>query len=319
MGRLEEHVRSDARNPEKQILMVHFLQNAEIDRVAWDKAITSSRQSLIYGMSWYLDLVSPGWCGLAEDGYTAVMPLTVKKKYGVSYLIQPLYTQQLGIFSGDFPAEEKISEFIAAIPLKFKYISLNLNFGNSSIPTIFSAGRNKDYVLNLENDYNSLIAAYSENTRRNLQKAKNLTISFDGRLNDLTRLKAENTSENRINIPTKTIQNFVSEVMNHDAGFICSGSFEDSVCASVFFLHFQKRIYYLIPVSNPTGKDKKAMFAIIDSVIRKFAGTPAILDFEGSNIPGIARFFEGFGAVNQQYPALKINNLPFPLNKLLKS
>jgi hypothetical protein len=34
------------------------------------------------------------------------------------------------------------------------------------------------------------------------------------------------------------------------------------------------------------------------------------LDFEGSNIPGIARFYKGFGALPQTYYSLHQNRLP---------
>jgi hypothetical protein len=41
-----------------------------------------------------------------------------------------------------------------------------------------------------------------------------------------------------------------------------------------------------------------------------------LLDFEGSDIPNLAFFYSSFGAVNQAYPALKINRLPFYLKWL---
>ncbi len=298
--------------------MIRFLKNAEIDREAWDYCISNSRQNLIYGLSWYLDIVSPGWCGLVDNGYSTVMPLPVKIKYGFPYIIQPIYTQQLGIFSGkNLPAEE-IKDFMDAIPQQYKYIALNLNFNNDGSAKGLSVRENNNFELSLEKNYESIASAFSANTRRNLQKAKDLKIWFDGSLEELLQMKTENTGINRKRIPTQKIQEFTRAVMERGAGFICSASAEGKTCAMVFFLHHKERIYYLIPVSNSTGKEKKAMFAIADRIIHKFAGNAKILDFEGSNIPGIARFFEGFGAVNRPYPALKINRLPFPLNQFRK-
>ncbi len=298
--------------------MIRFLQNSEIDRPKWDECIEHSSQGLVYGLSWYLDLVSPGWCGLAEDDYSAVMPLPAKKKYGISYVIQPLYAQQLGVFSPEIPGEVIIAEFIKAIPGHFKYIALNLNFENRDFRDHIHSFSN-NYELSLENSYDSIFEGYASNTKRNIQKAIGLNISFDGNVDELVQLKAENTAKSRKKIPSSKIKEFVKAVMDHGAGFICTASLDNIPCASVFFLHNKKRIYYLIPVSNPAGKDKKAMFAIIDLVIQKFAGSRLVLDFEGSNINGIARFFEGFGAVNRPYPNLRINRLPFPLNQFRKS
>jgi hypothetical protein len=40
-----------------------------------------------------------------------------------------------------------------------------------------------------------------------------------------------------------------------------------------------------------------------------------LVDFEGSNIPSIAAFFEGFGATKEIYMHWHFNKIPF--NKLL--
>jgi hypothetical protein len=53
-------------------------------------------------------------------------------------------------------------------------------------------------------------------------------------------------------------------------------------------------------------------------LIKEFAGQPIILDFEGSDIPGIAQFNKSFGAEKEFYFKIKINRLPWWL-KLLKS
>ena len=41
-----------------------------------------------------------------------------------------------------------------------------------------------------------------------------------------------------------------------------------------------------------------------------------IVDFEGSNIEGVARFYKGFGAHHTFYSTVKINRLPFYLRWL---
>jgi hypothetical protein len=319
MGRLEKYVYSDARNTEKQVLMIRFLRNNEINRPEWDNCIGGSRQGLVYAMSWYLDHVSPGWCGLMEEDYSIVMPLPVKKKYGISYIIQPLYSQQLGIFSKNLLTADKIAEFINSIPLQFKYISLNLNFDNELIPGFPVQKLNNNFELDLNREYQEIAESYSVNARRNLQKASGFTIRFDGSIEELTRLKTQNTAKHRSRIPPQKIQEFIYSNLKQSSGFICSAAIDSKTIAAVFFLKSEKRIYYLIPVSNSEGKEKKAMFVIIDKVIQKYSGSPVILDFEGSNIPGLARFFEGFGAVNHPYPSVKINRLPFPLNQFRKS
>jgi hypothetical protein len=47
------------------------------------------------------------------------------------------------------------------------------------------------------------------------------------------------------------------------------------------------------------------MTQVIDSILKKYSETDYILDFEGSMIPGIARFFKSFGAKEEEYFSFK--------------
>jgi hypothetical protein len=46
-------------------------------------------------------------------------------------------------------------------------------------------------------------------------------------------------------------------------------------------------------------------------------GSDLEFDFEGSMLPGLQRFYAGFGAKPYLYMRLTHNRLPFPLNRLL--
>ena len=43
------------------------------------------------------------------------------------------------------------------------------------------------------------------------------------------------------------------------------------------------------------------MYALFDQLIKKYSATHKILDFEGSDIPGVRRFFGGFGPARIPY------------------
>ena len=60
--------------------MPKYIESKNIDKSRWDQCVSSSKSPLVYGYSWYLDLVSPEWCGIIMEDYSAVMPLPVKKK-----------------------------------------------------------------------------------------------------------------------------------------------------------------------------------------------------------------------------------------------
>jgi len=92
----------------------------------------------------------------------------------------------------------------------------------------------------------------------------------------------------------------------------------NTLCAAAFFFFSGKRVTYLNAVSTEEGKNINAMHLIVDQFIKEHSGSALTLDFEGSIIPGIARFYNGFGALAEQYYSLKSNNLPLPLRWLKK-
>ena len=85
---------------------------------------------------------------------------------------------------------------------------------------------------------------------------------------------------------------------------------ENRLCAAVFFCRWRERVIYLNPASNTDGRKSSAMFFLINNFISANAGQSMILDFEGSMVPGVARFYRGFGAEPELYFPLKINRLP---------
>ena len=56
---------------------------------------------------------------------------------------------------------------------------------------------------------------------------------------------------------------------------------------------------------------------LLDNIIKEFSQTGLVLDFEGSDIPGIEHFYKSFGAINQPYNKIHFNRLPYFL-RLLK-
>ena len=112
-------------------MQIQHLQHKHIDFKKWDDTILSSANHLGYAYSWYLNIVSPGWEALVTDDYEFVMPLPVKRKYKIPYLVQPVLTQQLGIFSKEEINDEVIQLFIKNIP----YYSYELNMNERNFNT----------------------------------------------------------------------------------------------------------------------------------------------------------------------------------------
>jgi hypothetical protein len=302
--------------------MIRYLKHNEIDRDQWDHCITCSVNRLIYGYSWYLDIVSPGWAGLVEDDYQGVFPLTCKKKFGVQYLYQPLFTQQLGIFTKGVLSSALVKDFLAAIPPQFRFGEIHLNSFNKTEGIGFETVIRTNQELELVQPYEVLARNYSQNAKRNLKKAAEAGVMVKRKVDpeDLINLYRENFGKREARLKYRdyvAIRTLMEQCIRRSKGILmAAGTRDDKPDAAAFFLHEDDRFIFLFSASDYNTRDNGAMFMLIDTFIREHSSRPVILDFEGGNLPNLARFYQGFGARETNYPLIRINRLS-PVVKLL--
>ena len=90
-------------------------------------------------------------------------------------------------------------------------------------------------------------------------------------------------------------------------------SAQNELLATCVFFYSHNRAYYILVGNHPAGKTGGASHALIDTFIKDHAGKKMMLDFEGSDIPNLAFFYSSFGAVEEKYPSIRLNRLPFYL------
>lgn len=301
--------------------MIKYLRHNQIDKLRWDDCIGKSLNRRVYAYSWYLDCVCPGWDALIDDDYRCVFPLTHYRKWGVSYLAQPYFAQQLGLFSPDELTGRQMTDFIKAIPGRFRFIEIQLNSRNN-----FDIGEGEltqriNYELNLDASYETLAGRYAQNTRRNLRKAgdASVTLHQNTRVEELISLFRENfgRKEGKLDESNyKTLKVLINHCIDHDLGCIRSARSEEGyLSAAVFFLFDQSRVYFLFAASSPEARENGAMFMLIDRFMAGHAGKGLVLDFEGGNDPNLGRFYSSFGAKEVIYPAIRINRLSIMADK----
>jgi hypothetical protein len=256
----------------------------------------------VYAESWFLDIESPYWEALVLGDYEYVMPLPVKKKFGITFLVQPPMTQQLGVFSKHIIDEKIIELFIQKIP--YRSYHLNLNEQNLVSKSI----KRKNFILKLDKNYSTLSSSYSSNTKRNVKKAcsyTDLIIKTDVCLTEFWKLYASTDQDYN-----KLLDTYIFELtgkLYERNRLTVYGVFnlDDEMIAGACWLHSPNRLIYLVSSSNKKGKDHLAMFKIVDEIIKKYANNTILLDFAGSNIDNIARFYKGFGAELYNYYEIK--------------
>ncbi len=304
---------------------IKHLPYSKIDRAKWEKVILHAVNGNVYGFSWYLDIVCETWDALVLNDYEAVMPLPVKKFMGYSILQQPLFTQQLGVFSPNIQLIANIHPFIEYTQQHFHYISLQFNKLNvlSESTTHALITKKNNFELDLIPPYTYLWNKFHTNTKRNILKAQKNKLTV--KINDINadtfiQFLKKNMESKVIHLSNKDyekIKHIVTFSLKYKFGEIYSVYDKTQLVSSVLFIFTHQKAFYLFAVSSPVGKEKKAMFLLLDEFIRKYAEKNVILDFEGSMIPGVARFYESFGATNCSYVHYYYNALPFFL-RLIK-
>ena len=83
-----------------------------------------------------------------------------------------------------------------------------------------------------------------------------------------------------------------------------------------FFLVYNGRLTYLQCANTDEARKVNANTLLLDHVIRKNSGKPLILDFEGSSVEKVSDFYKSFGAREEEFYGLEINNLPYLLRKI---
>jgi len=300
---------------------IKYLEQDEIDRLKWDACITNASNGLIYGYSFYLSHMAKNWDGLVLNDYEAVMPLTWNKKYGFYYLYQPAFTASLGVFGKNIN-EQLLKIFLDAIPGKFRLREISLNHFNNFPEVINGYYPRINYTLDLGRSYEEISRGYRENHKRNISKANQLGCRVNNEISvdHVTKLHEELLKDIDGTRPEDYInfKKLYELLRNRDEAKIYGimGS-ENRLLSSAVFFFSHNRAYYIMVGNHPDGKTLGASHALIDAFTKDHAGQNMILDFEGSDIRNLAFFYSGFGAKEEIYPGIKINNLPW-YSKLFK-
>ncbi len=309
--------------------MLHYRESESIDRQAWDACIDGAR-SVPYGLSWYLDGVCEHWGGLVLDDYRAVFPLPWKKRLGMRWVYPPFFCQQLGLFAPKetlvkgrkaTSAPPELAECLKAIPSDFVKVDLAVQFNSEALNGPWRGAEKTNYLLALDDEPEVLRSRYDSNTSRNLKKALKAGLQCDEQM-DPEALSALIRREQgpKIDVLREAdyarIAPLMQAAQSRNRGRmirVYDPASPEQTLAAAFFVLGPRGPLYLFGTSTIPGRQKGAMVWLFDRIVVENAPSKGLfLDFEGSSIPGLARFYQGFGSVREPYQTLHMRR--FPLN-----
>lgn len=286
-----------------------------IDKRRWDDCIARSFNGSVYAWSWYLDIVHPQWEALVENDYERVMPLTPSSKFGISYVFQPFFVQQLGLYSQSALSEDDVTRFVLAIPKKYRMMKYRLNEFNK---VDYESGlyvSHRNIELDLIYNYQSIYNNYNNNTKRNLAKAEAAQLKIDKEvkpetiINIFARNRGKDVSHWKEK-EYKRLLDLIDTAIYHESCFVCGvNDIDGQTIAGGVFMCSHDRIIFLFSGSDEQHRQKHALTFLLNYVIKDFCESSYVFDFEGSDNDGLARFYKGFGGKEVYYPELRYNNL----------
>lgn len=293
-----------------------YLKHHEIDKNRYDDCITNSINTLIYAHSFYLDNMCPEWDALASEDYSWVMPLTWNNKWGVKYLYQPPFIQQLGVFKkADTIVPWK--EIITILMSRFSFWEIGLNFVCLPLhEKKFSKFTHTNFVLPLNKSYEEIFSGYHKDLVKNLKRSKKCDLIYRPAA-EYKKAIDEYISHYAGRMKHVTIIDYnrfrsVCKVAKKKGMVVCREVVNDleQLLAIVLLFNDGKRLYNIMNTTTSEGRKVQANHFLLDAVIKEFSGSELLFDFEGSDLVGVRTFYENFGAENQPYYFVKYNNLP---------
>ncbi|MCD4734542.1 MAG: hypothetical protein K8R53_00735 [Bacteroidales bacterium] len=295
--------------------MIQYLQNENIDKERWDQCIKRSFNGLIYGYSWYLDIMADNWDALVDENYDIIFPLSVRKRFGKEFLIQPSFTSQLGIFSGKILPAEIIQKYLGSIPRKLHYGKIHLNTFNKINPENYKASQGIIFEMDLINDYEGISGNYRTNLSELLKKTNKIFISKNINPEEIIRLVNE---QGRKKLSRREYDDLprlkrIVYMAIYKGLAAMYGAFNDKnelIGGAIFLISHKKAILHFITVNNEFTRNH-IRAKLIDTFIRDNAGKHLTLAINYLQDAKNAKIYEGFGAIQTSFPVISFGRIPW--------
>lgn len=265
-----------------------ILHASQIDVSKWNSSIRQHQRS-IYSEFYFLNAVcQDNWYGIIWGDYEKVFPFYAKKKWGIfPYLTMPPFCQQF------------LTNHLTAIDfntllkeLKSKYIAIDWRIGQNF--QLDNIEKKRNYII----DKSTPKKDYSRLVQKNLTQYYH-KIDLEISSTELFEFLKQNEEFQSIHYANFSRQfEFLMSCENIKKdirGIRIQGKLEAAI-VSVFY---ESTIYLLFPHSSSLAKQQQAMTHLIHSIISD--NRYNIIDFEGSSIESIARFYSQFGAKEDTY------------------
>lgn len=268
---------------------------------------------------WWMDAVCAGkqWDVLlshdANGKIQAALPYLLRKRAWSRYIIMPQMTQIGGLWiRKDVPQDQVqliCQEFSSQLQsLKLAYYYQHFPLGSPAVEAFKQLGfKTKEritYRIEDLSDLDGVIASFSKNKKRQLQKALSLHVDYLLTAEEFYRFHVQcmKEQEKTISYTREFLLVLERKTNRHKRSqFIAIRNADNVLLAAAFLVWDNRSMYYLIPCYSSLYKDSGASALLVLESIKFAREKEVTFDFEGSMVSGIANHYKQFGSTATTY------------------
>jgi hypothetical protein len=291
-----------------------IVPNSQIDRKKWDQCVLNAKPEGFYFMlSWYLDAVAPTWEGYIEGDYTAIYPLSPKRRFGIKYLTQPFMTRSFIPIGFTETQETDLT----------RYLSRHFAFLQLAGPIVSQPSDQVTRVFQKLDIKNFSLAVCSENHRRQYKKAQQQgfelrrTVAPEALIRLFKTVKGNEFKQ----VKEKDYQSLLRLMeLAENKGVLHQFSIfkHQELVGTAAYIVIDGHALYLKGAVTPECQKLGGMVYLHVEAIQVLSASCVHLDFGGSNARGLGDFNRKFGAEDLEYLLLTRNKLPRLLKGFLR-
>lgn len=271
-----------------------------MDIAQWDKFVSLQGGS-IYSQSIYLDACADSWFILRDSEYRNAVAIPWTKKGGIEIVYQPIFWRQSHLFGDDLTFKDGVLAFLLR-HYQIGHVALDHHSSVTENCSVVSA-----VYQQLESDFQFNTAA-----KRMIKKSVKAGHTFRSS-DDYLPVLPFVISELKPKIKEFTDENIARlmhlfEVLK-EAGLLevitiyagSEGDENQQIQGCLVFLIQGDQLIYLKGAAIPAVRDQGGIYQAMELVIHKYAERGIYMDFGGSMVEGVKRFYYNLGGVDQHY------------------
>ncbi|WP_344827483.1 hypothetical protein [Chryseobacterium ginsenosidimutans] len=272
----------------------------EIDFERYTQCLENSEQRNWYAKKEVLDELSGNWELLVYGNYEAILPVPLKKKIRINFVLMPLFCQQLGIFSNKDNVEIN-DQFLKFLRKNYKVFLYTFNQKNSFSENL---EKKKNYSIPIS-DYVILHRKKYFKGRKSTTKCAQHLIYKEIEMNSEHIYFIENnfkglTKQSDI----EKFKQYLSFLYKNNSLKLCGAYLEEKLINVAVLVSENHELSLLALINDENYKNENGPSFLIDKILNYYIHKKTF-NFMGSNIRGIEVFFKSFGGELHEYGYLE--------------